>query len=188
MMEYNLTIKSIYSDTCYNIDEPGKHFAILVQLLSRVPSLWPYALQHARLSYPICSNSSIESILPSNHLILCHPLLLFPSVFPSIKVFSNESTIHIRWPKYCSFSISPSNGNMLLTCSQLNWHFSKEDIQMAMMHMKRWTTSLNMREIQIKTIMRYHLTLVRMAITKMSINHKCWRGCGEKGTLLHYWC
>ena len=54
---------------------------------------------------------SIESVMPSNHLTLCHPLLLLPSVFPSIRVFSNESALHIRWPKYWSysFSISPSN-------------------------------------------------------------------------------
>ncbi|CAI9175197.1 unnamed protein product [Rangifer tarandus platyrhynchus] len=54
---------------------------------------------------------SIESVMPSNHLILCHPLLLLPSIFPSIRVFSNESALHIRWPKYwsSSFSISPSN-------------------------------------------------------------------------------
>ena len=52
---------------------------------------------------------SIESVMPPNHLILCHPLLLLPSIFPSIRVFSNESALHIRWPKYCSFSISPSN-------------------------------------------------------------------------------
>ena len=49
---------------------------------------------------------SIESVMPSNHLILCHPLLFQPSAFPSIRVFSNESVLHIRWPKYCSFSIS----------------------------------------------------------------------------------
>ena len=52
---------------------------------------------------------SIESVMPSNHLILCHPLLLPPSIFPSIKVFSNDSALHIRWPKNWSFSISPSN-------------------------------------------------------------------------------
>ena len=54
---------------------------------------------------------SIKSVIPSNHLILCHPLSLLPSIFPSIRVFSNESVLHIRWPKYCSFSfsISPSN-------------------------------------------------------------------------------
>ena len=52
---------------------------------------------------------SIESLMLSNHLIPCHPLLLLPSIFPSIRVFSNESALHIRWPKYWSFSISPSN-------------------------------------------------------------------------------
>ena len=51
----------------------------------------------------------IESVMPSNHLILGHPVLLLPSIFPSIRDFSNESTLHIRWPKYWSFSISPSN-------------------------------------------------------------------------------
>ena len=66
---------------------------------------------------------SIESVMPSNHLILCHPLLLPPSIFPSIKVFSDESVLRIRWPKYWSFSfnISPSNENPALISFRMDW-------------------------------------------------------------------
>src|SRR5574337_49283 len=66
---------------------------------------------------------SIESVMPSNHLILCRPLLLPPSIFPSIRVFSNESAIHIRWPKYqrLSFNISPSNEHPGLIFFRMDW-------------------------------------------------------------------
>ena len=66
---------------------------------------------------------SIELVMPSNHLILCRPLLLLPSIFPSIRVFSNESALHIRWPKYWSFSfnISPSNEHSGLISFRMDW-------------------------------------------------------------------
>ena len=66
---------------------------------------------------------SIELVMPSNHLILCHPLLLLPSIFPRIRVFPNESAVHIRWPKYwrLSFSISPSNEYSGLISFRIDW-------------------------------------------------------------------
>ena len=93
-------------------------------------SLRPHESQHARPSLSFTSSQSllkpmlfIKSVIPSNHLILCHPLLLLPSVFPSIRVFSNESTLHMRWPKYWSFSfsISPSNEHPGLISFRMDW-------------------------------------------------------------------
>ena len=87
---------------------------------------------------------SIELVMPSNHLILCHPLLLLPSIFPSIRVFSSESLLCIRWPKYwsCSFSISPSNEysgliSFRIDCLDLfvgskitvNWDYSMKELE-----------------------------------------------------------
>ena len=76
-------------------------------------SLQTHGLQHTWLPCPslsprVAQTMSIESVTSSNHLILCHPLLLLPSIFPSIRVFSNESVLYLRWPKYWSFSLSIS--------------------------------------------------------------------------------
>ena len=75
------------------------------------------------ISWSLLKLMSIKSVMPSNHLILCHPLLFLPSIFPSIMVFSNELTPHIRWPKYWSFSfsISPSSEYSGLISSKINW-------------------------------------------------------------------
>ena len=74
-------------------------------------------------SWSLLKLLSIELVMPSSHLILCHPLLLPPSIFPSIRVFSNESVLHIRWPKYWSFnfSISPSNEYSGLISFRMHW-------------------------------------------------------------------
>ena len=92
-------------------------------------SLLPHELQHAR---PPCPSQtprsspklmSIESVMPSSHLILCRPLLLLPPIPPSIRVFSSDSTLHMRWPKYWSFSfsISSSNGHSGLISFRMDW-------------------------------------------------------------------
>ena len=104
-------------------------FLLLFSCSVMSDSLQPHGLLHARLPCPslsprVCSHFMfIESVMPSNCLILCFPLLLLPSIFPSIRVFSNESTPCIRSPKYWSFrfSISPSNEYSGLTCFRIDW-------------------------------------------------------------------
>ena len=94
--------------------------------MSDSATLWTAACQ-ASLSITnsrsLLRNISIKSVMPSNHFILCHPLLFPPSIFPSIRVFSNESVLHIRWPKFWSFSfsISPSNEYSGLISFRIDW-------------------------------------------------------------------
>ena len=107
--------------------QPQQAFAVVVQWLSRVRLFvtpWTATCQASQsftISQSLLKLRSIESVMPSNHLILCRPLLLPPSIFPSI--FSNKSTLHIRWPKYWSFSfsISPSNEYSGLISFRIDW-------------------------------------------------------------------
>ena len=99
-----------------------------VQSLSRVQLLRPHGLQHARFPCPPTPWSLLKLmtftwVMPSNHLILCPSLLPLPSIFPSIRIFSSDSVLHIRWPKYWSFSfsISPSNEYSGLISFRMNW-------------------------------------------------------------------
>ena len=113
------------------MDGPGDYHTQFssVQLLSRVRlfvTSWTAARQASLSianSQSLLKLMSVESVMPSNHLILCRPLLLLPSIFPSIRVFSNESVLHIRWPKYWHFrfTISPSNEYSGLISFRMDW-------------------------------------------------------------------
>ena len=110
---------------------------------------------------------SIESVMPSNHLIFCRPLLLLPLVFPSIRVFSNESTVHIRWPKYWCFSISPSNEYSGLIYFRIDWF----DLLAVQRTLNRLSTYILMY-LSLQTLSSFHFYFTVYTLCKRySIPH-----------------
>ena len=111
----------------HRVNQPGlSSFQFSCSVLSDPATPWTVAYQaflSITKSQSLLKLMSIKSVMPSSHLILCHSFLLLPSIFPSSKVFSNESVLHIRWPKYWSFSfsISPSNEYSRLISFRIDW-------------------------------------------------------------------
>ena len=117
---------------------------------------------------------------PHGHMVMGLIQIAFSP--EGLRSFIFRVQLHQEHPKHYII-----NSKLKKWAEDLNRHFSKEDIQVVNRHKKRCLTSLIIREMQIKTTVRYHLTPVRMAIIKKFTNNKCWSGCGEKGTLLHCW-
>ena len=118
--------------------------------------------------------------MPSNHLILCHPLLLLPSIFPSIRVFSNESALYIRWPKYWSFSISPSNEYSGLTSFRMDWFDLAVQGTLKSLLQHHSSKASNLRRSALFTVQLSHVYMTTGKIIALTI----WTFVGKVTPLL----
>ena len=202
-VQHHSLFSSVQSLSCVRLFVNPWIAARQVSLSTPTPGVYSNSCPLSRWCHPAISSSPPAP---------CHPPLLLPPIPPSIRVFSNESTLLMRWPNYWSFSfsISPSNEHPGLISFRINWldllavkgtlksflqqYSSKASIfrcsaffTVQLSHLYMTTGRTIIREMQIKTTRRYHLTSVRMATIKKSTNNKCWRGYGEKEMLLYCW-
>ena len=180
---------------------------ISVQSLSRVrlfSTLWTTACQDSLSitnSLSLLKLMFIESVLSSNHLILCRPLLLPPSIFPSIRVFSNESVLHVRWPKYWSFSfsISPSNEYSGLISFRMDWLdlLAVQGTLKSLLQYHSSKTSILQRSGFFMIQLSHHMDFPGASDGKVSVYNAgdlgsipgSGRSAGEgNGNPLHYYC
>ena len=149
---------------CQGLSQNLAHIESVSQFSHSVmsDSLWPHGLHHAKNPCPspdLLKLISIESVMPSNHLILCHPLLLLPSILPSNRVFSDESVLHIRWPKYrsFSFSFSPSNEYSGLISFRIDW--------------------LDLHAVQgtLKSLLQHHSSKASIFLQTLTSIHDYWK-------------
>ena len=172
----------------------------IIKVLEENKGIGLYDINHSKILFdPPLREMEIKTKIDKWDLMKLHSFCIAKETISKMKwqpsewakIFANESMVKELiskiYKQLTQLHIKKRNNRIQKWAEDIKRHFSKGDMQIANKHMKGCSTSLIIREMQIKATMRYHLPPVRMAIIKKSTNNKCWRGCGEKGTLLHCW-